>query len=63
MRQFFEVDSCCYGYQYLFDYMGLNGSTSLVIDTDHLTGPKTLQKAKEDIAALHPLPAAAIAWR
>lgn len=42
------------GYQYMFDYMGLKGSTSLVIDTDYLTGPKTLQKAKEDIAALSP---------
>ena len=42
------------GYQYLFDYMRLNGSTSLVIDTDRLTGPKTLQQAKNDIAALHP---------
>ena len=38
----------------MFDYMGLKGSTSLVIDTDNLTGPKTLQKAKEDIAALSP---------
>ncbi len=42
------------GYQYLFEYMGLEGSRSLAVDEDYLAGPKTLQEVKNKINTLQP---------
>ncbi len=42
------------GYAYLFAYMGLTGSQSIAVDGDYLSGPKTMQKAKDTLKALNP---------
>ncbi len=43
------------GYQYLFEYMGLKGSSSLIVDEETLTGPKSMEKIKNNLIQKKPM--------